>query len=139
MHGDLAIMTTPLPQTTLRLVKEKPQSSYELKEVSLPALQGDELLVKVGKVALCGTDISLYQWNTGEIHRILCILIHTMHIGFMLYAVISGPINLNTASFQVRTVYSLITQPPACILCVGKGPGDLVHFFYKTPFRVDEL
>ena len=67
-------MTTPLPQTTLRLVKEEPQSSYELKEVSLPALQGDELLVKVGKVALCGTDISLYQWNTGEIHRTLYML-----------------------------------------------------------------
>ena len=75
-------MTTPLPQTTLRLVKEKPQSSYELKEVSLPALQGDELLVKVGKVALCGTDISLYQWNTGEIYRTLSILMHTMPIGW---------------------------------------------------------
>ena len=69
------IMATPLPQTTLRLVKEKAESSYKLKEVALPALQGDELLVKVGKVALCGTDISLYQWNAGEIqaspHRIL--------------------------------------------------------------------
>ena len=62
-----AIMATPLPQTTRRLVKERSESSYELKEVALPALQGDELLVKVGKVALCGTDISLYQWNAGEL------------------------------------------------------------------------
>ena len=80
-------MTTPLPQTTLRLVKEKPQSSYELKEVSLPALQEDELLVKVGKVALCGTDISLYQWNTGEIHRALymlclCMFMYSSQFGF---------------------------------------------------------
>ena len=59
-------MAAPLPKTTRRLVKENPQSSYELKEVPLPALQGDELLVKVGKVALCGTDISLYQWNNGK-------------------------------------------------------------------------
>jgi threonine dehydrogenase-like Zn-dependent dehydrogenase len=72
-------MTTPLPQTTLRLVKEKPQSSYELKEVSLPALQGDELLVKVAKVALCGTDISLYQWNTGETQGTLCFLAYGVH------------------------------------------------------------
>ena len=60
-------MSTPLPETTVRLVKENPGSSYELKEVPLPALQGDELLVKVGKVALCGTDISLYQWNAGKL------------------------------------------------------------------------
>ena len=59
-------MESSLPQTTLRLVKEKAQPSYVLKEVPLPPLKGDELLVKVGKVALCGTDISLYQWNTGE-------------------------------------------------------------------------
>lgn len=68
-------MATPLPQTTLRLVKGKAEPSYKLKEVALPALQGDELLVKVGKVALCGTDISLYQWNTGETQAsTLCIL-----------------------------------------------------------------
>ena len=59
-------MATSLPQTTLRLVKEKAQSSYVLKEVPLPPLEGDELLVKVGKVALCGTDISLYLWNAGK-------------------------------------------------------------------------
>ena len=70
MQARVTIMSTSFPQTTLRLVKEKPQSSYVLKEVSLPPLQGDELLIKVGKVALCGTDISLYQWNNGEVRNI---------------------------------------------------------------------
>ena len=55
-----------LPRSTKRLVKERPGASYELKEVPIDPPQGDELLVKVGKVALCGTDISLYQWNHGE-------------------------------------------------------------------------
>ena len=63
----VSIMTTAYPQTTRRLVKETPQSSYTLKEVPLLQLEGDELLVKVAKVALCGTDISLYLWNNGEI------------------------------------------------------------------------
>lgn len=54
-----------LPQLTKRLVKEEAIASYVYREVPLPSLQGDELLVKVGKVALCGTDISLYQWNKG--------------------------------------------------------------------------
>lgn len=54
-----------LPQHTKRLVKVEAVASYEYVDVKLPALQGDELLVQVGKVALCGTDISLYQWNNG--------------------------------------------------------------------------
>jgi len=51
--------------STGRLVKADPVPSYKYVEVSLPALRDDELLVKVRKVALCGTDISLYQWNKG--------------------------------------------------------------------------
>ena len=47
------------------LVKEEAGVSYTYKEVPVVAPQGDELLVKVGKVALCGSDISLYQWNNG--------------------------------------------------------------------------
>lgn len=54
-----------LPHKTVRLIKEEPVASYSYKEVPLPAPQKDELLVRVSKVALCGTDISLYQWNKG--------------------------------------------------------------------------
>ena len=54
-----------LPQHTKRLVKEEPVLSYKYLDVPLPSPQGDELLVQVKKVALCGTDISLYQWNNG--------------------------------------------------------------------------
>ena len=48
------------------LVKEEAGVSYTYTEVPVVPPQGDELLVKVGKVALCGSDISLYQWNNGE-------------------------------------------------------------------------
>ena len=57
-----------LPQKTGRLVKEDAVASYTYKEVPLAAPQGDELLVRVGKVALCGTDISLFQWNKGSLN-----------------------------------------------------------------------
>ena len=55
-----------VPKKTFRLVKEEEGASYQYKEVPVPVPVGDELLVKVGKVALCGTDISLYQWNSGK-------------------------------------------------------------------------
>ena len=47
------------------LVKESAGPSYVYKEVPVPKPRGDELLVKVGKVALCGSDIALYHWNNG--------------------------------------------------------------------------
>lgn len=47
------------------LVKEREVPSFEYRKVSVPAPQGDELLVRVTKVALCGSDINLYQWNHG--------------------------------------------------------------------------
>jgi len=54
-----------LPATMKALVKERAGPSFVYKEVPVPLPQGDELLVKVGKVALCGSDINLYEWNNG--------------------------------------------------------------------------
>ena len=48
------------------LVKQNEGQSYTYTQVPVVAPQGDELLVKVSKVALCGSDISLYQWNNGK-------------------------------------------------------------------------
>ena len=45
------------------LVKEEPVASYELKEIPIPEIESDEVLFKVEKVAICGSDIALYQWN----------------------------------------------------------------------------
>ena len=49
------------------LVKEHEAPSFEYREVPVPVPLGDELLVRVSKVALCGSDINLHQWNHGEL------------------------------------------------------------------------
>ena len=56
-----------LPATMKALVKESAGPSYEYKDVPVPVPRGDELLVRVGKVALCGSDIALHQWNNGGV------------------------------------------------------------------------
>ena len=60
-------MATGIPDSMKALVKEQEGVSYTYKDVPVPRPQGDELLVKVSKVALCGTDISKYKWNAGEL------------------------------------------------------------------------
>ena len=56
-----------IPQFMKALVKEEETSSYHYKEVPTPSPAEGDLLVKVRKVALCGSDINLYQWNEGRV------------------------------------------------------------------------
>ena len=62
----MSVLKMSFPSTMKALVKETPGKSFTYTEVPVVPPEGDELLVKVSKVALCGSDISLYQWNNGE-------------------------------------------------------------------------
>ena len=55
-----------IPRSMKALVKEKPGKSYEYKDVPVPQPGQGELLIKVNKVAICGSDITLYQWGEGK-------------------------------------------------------------------------
>jgi threonine 3-dehydrogenase len=46
------------------LIKTKPQSSYEYTTVPKPVPQSGEVLMKVEKVSICGSDIPLYKWDS---------------------------------------------------------------------------
>lgn len=54
-----------IPKVMKALIKEEEATSYQYKQVPVPLPEEGDLLVKVRKVALCGSDISLYQWNEG--------------------------------------------------------------------------
>jgi len=45
------------------LRKSSPTPGYSLAEEPLPVPKGDEVVIKVEKVAICGSDIALYTWN----------------------------------------------------------------------------
>ena len=45
------------------LVKTKPEKSYDYSEIPRPKPVANEVLIKVEKVAICGSDINLYHWN----------------------------------------------------------------------------
>lgn len=55
-----------LPSTMKALVKEQEVSSYQYKDVTVPTPGHGDLLVKVNKVALCGSDINVYHWNDSK-------------------------------------------------------------------------
>ena len=64
--GFQQVLKMSVPTSMKALVKQTAGKSFTYTEVPVVPPQGDELLVKVSKVALCGSDINLYQWNNGE-------------------------------------------------------------------------
>ena len=53
-----------VPKTMRALRKEAPTPGYALdSEHPVPEPLGDEVLIKVDSVAICGSDIALYNWS----------------------------------------------------------------------------
>ena len=50
------------------LIKEEEKVSYVYKDIPIPQAGKGELLVKVLKVSLCGSDIILYEWTEGKVN-----------------------------------------------------------------------
>jgi len=57
-----------LPSAMKALVKEREEPSYQYKDVPVPSPGEGDLLVKVRKVALCGSDINVYKWNDSKLN-----------------------------------------------------------------------
>jgi threonine 3-dehydrogenase len=45
------------------LVKKHAQEGLWLEDVPIPEVGGNEVLIKVHKTAICGTDIHIYNWD----------------------------------------------------------------------------
>ncbi|MEW6686889.1 MAG: L-threonine 3-dehydrogenase [Candidatus Edwardsbacteria bacterium] len=52
------------------IVKTKRDFGVELKEVEIPQIKEDEVLVKVKATSICGTDVHIYEWNEWAQERI---------------------------------------------------------------------
>lgn len=56
-------MTHDLPKTMKSLVKVKPEKGLWLQEVPVPNIAEDEVLIKIERTAICGTDMHIYKWD----------------------------------------------------------------------------
>ena len=53
-----------VPKTMKALRKEAPTPGYSLDEAHpVPEPKGDEVLIGIDSVAICGSDIALYNWS----------------------------------------------------------------------------
>ena len=49
--------------TMKALVKAKPEPGVWLEQVSPPEIGPNDVLIKVKKSAICGTDVHIYKWD----------------------------------------------------------------------------
>jgi hypothetical protein len=48
------------------LVKEKAGPGFALKNVPEPTIKDDEVLIRVRRAGVCGTDVHIYDWDRGR-------------------------------------------------------------------------
>ena len=54
---------TTLPKTMKALVKPAAAPGMEMREVPVPAIGPDDVLVAVETASVCGTDLHIYHWD----------------------------------------------------------------------------
>ncbi len=52
------------------LIKQKPEKGISLEDVDIPTIGNNDLLVKIRKTAICGTDLHIYNWDAWAQHTI---------------------------------------------------------------------
>jgi threonine 3-dehydrogenase len=52
-----------IPKTMRALRKRDASQGFTLEEVPVPAIGPSDVLIRVRKVGICGTDVQIYQWN----------------------------------------------------------------------------
>src|ERR1700684_2686885 len=59
-----------MADTMLAVVKAQPPRGAEVREVKIPALGRNDVLVKVKVASICGTDLHIYEWDRWAQNRI---------------------------------------------------------------------
>ena len=52
-----------MSQTMRALVKRDPARGIWMEEIPIPQANTNEVLIKVEKTAICGTDVHIYNWD----------------------------------------------------------------------------
>ena len=45
------------------LVKRRPEPGLGLEEVPMPEVEPNDVLIRVQKASICGTDVHIYNWD----------------------------------------------------------------------------
>ncbi len=56
-------MNPSIPNTMKALVKAQPKEGLWLQEIPVPGISHNEVLIKILKTAICGTDVHIYNWD----------------------------------------------------------------------------
>ncbi len=59
-----------MTDTMHAIVKDKPEPGIVFKEVPVPEIKENEVLIKVRANSLCGTDVHIYKWDPWAQSRI---------------------------------------------------------------------
>ena len=62
--------TSTIPRTMRAILKEKAAPGLVLKEVPVPEIGPNDVLLRIEATSICGTDLHIYTWNDWAQNRI---------------------------------------------------------------------
>ncbi len=65
-----AASRTDIPRTMRALVKERPGPGMSLRDVPVPAIGPNDVLIRVQKAGICGTDMHIWAWDPWSANRL---------------------------------------------------------------------
>ncbi|MGI6037681.1 MAG: zinc-binding dehydrogenase [Limnochordia bacterium] len=94
------------------LMKNKPEAGAQVVEIPVPQPGPNELLVKIEKAAICGSDGHVYRWRA-NVHSLVSLLPFTMGHEFCGQVVDKGA---NVTGFEIGDLVCGETHVP-CLVC----------------------
>ena len=71
-------MSGPVPATMRALVKERPEPGLWMREVPVPEIGPNDVLIRIAKSSICGTDLHIWNWDRWS-QRIIPLGMHVGH------------------------------------------------------------
>src|SRR5438132_11016056 len=63
LHEHCHRLVSPVKKTMKAVVKSRAEPGVWLEEVPVPEPAGDDVLIRVVKTSICGTDVHIYNWD----------------------------------------------------------------------------
>ena len=124
----LTVDMSELPDYMKVLIKEEEKPSYVYKEIPVPQPGNGELLVKVLKVSICGSDNILYQWDEGDnsIYLLFLVKMWMRNRPFRRFTLVSLKHSIYTFTRCKAQMQGKITifPKPLCVTFVGEQVHD---------------
>ena len=113
--------------TMKALVKARPEPGLWLQEVPVPEIGVNDVLIKIHRTAICGTDVHIYNWDKWA-QRTIPVPMHVGHEFVGRVVKIGSNVHDITPAITQRFPYTEFEKGFE-VMCSGQSGKVILHWF----------